>query len=114
MYRLLLAARIGTVISFALAFFVLSPISGSSITAKHMAVSIILFTFFVEAVVSYKHPQLEKQIPPNALLAKILKLSVLNSPATSQGRKLVMAISVFILFIANLARMLGYYDHAAS
>ena len=113
MYRLLLAARIGTVF-FLITFAILGFIAGVSLTIKLGVVSIILFTFFVDAVVSYTHPQFEMQTPKNLLHANILKLSVLNAPATTQGRKLIMAILVVILFIANLARMLGYFDHAVT
>ncbi len=113
MYRLLLAARIGTVF-FLVTFAVLSFVAGVSVTIRLGVLSIILFTFFVDALVSYTHPQFEKQTPRNLLHANILKLSVLNAPTTTQGHKLGMAILVAILFIANLARMLGYFDHAVT
>lgn len=113
MYRLLLAARIGTMV-FLVTLAILVFIAGISLTIKLWVVSIILFTFFVDVMVSYTNPQFEVQKPERSLHANIMKLSVLNAPPTTQVHKLIMAILVVILFAANIARMLGYFDHAAT
>lgn len=108
MYRIMLAARIGSLCSI-LIFMILHYSTNKLVIVEHGLMLIFLLCLFVDSLLSYKHPQLVDQAAPNPLTLKLLKAHPLSMPEPSKGYRLGMVIISAILFTACLVRLLGYF-----
>lgn len=107
MYRVLLCARTGSV-AF-LFIFVLAEFVAALNAVRPALILAILICVFVDATVSYKHPQHAKQTPSNFWLANISRTSFFHDPKATQAYTLAVALLSGILCAVFFAKLLGYW-----
>ena len=100
-FRILVGARIALPISVVV--FLIGQWMGISKGAAYASVVAILFSVFLDAIMSYIFPKLAHQRPSNAFLAFISLLSIFAKPDVGRSQAGGMAILFLVLFACVIA-----------
>ena len=101
----LLAACVVYIASVA-AFAIMSLMGGVSLKVKLSTVLVILFCMFVDAVISYKYPNVENLVVPKTLSQKLMKISIISDRTATKGYKISLVILSATLFVSTVVWLL--------